>query len=326
LALIEAADELGLLAEMARAPMTADEVAGRFGLDPAMAEKFLTVLIWNGILTRHGDLWALAEKLQAEVAGGALALARIEGWAARDHLHAEGIVTALRGHCRPPEIDDRYVGALAEAMARGARASAPHVARLPLWREREHLADLAGGSGGYAVLLSRLYPGLRVTVYDRPEMLEHARRAVTAAGVGERVRLEPWDLRADPVPDGHDCVLLSHVLHLLDTPGRAGLLGRVREALAEGDPVVVHDFVPGAAPGALSTQEATAAIDWLANGSGFLLGPEEISAELAACGLSVRHITPVATTGAALVVAGCAPDRRGTGRRPDARVERTVRS
>ncbi|MBU3864735.1 hypothetical protein KN815_11785 [Streptomyces sp. 4503] len=323
--MIEAADELGLLTELAREPLTPTEIADRAKIDRTMAYNFLTVLVWNGILTRNGDHFALDEALRAEVTSGALPLLRIEGWATRDHLNATGIVAALRGHRRPPEIDDRYVGALAEAMLRGARASAPHLARLPLWRDRAHLADLAGGSGGYAILLCRMYPRLRATVYDRREMLEHTARAVADAGLDDRIALEPWELRDDPVPAGHDCALLSHVLHLLDAPARAELLGRVRAALADGDPVVVHDFLPGTAPGAPSPEEAASAIDWLANGSGFLPGPDELGAELATAGISVRGVTPIAATRTAVVSATCTLGLPGRHPSPSGSAERKAR-
>ncbi|MEU5929867.1 methyltransferase [Streptomyces antimycoticus] len=323
--MIEAADELGLLAELAREPLTPAEIADRAKIDRNMAYNFLTVLVWNGILTRNGDHFALDEALQAEVTSGALPLLRIEGWATRDHLNGTGIVAALRGRRRPPEIDDRYVGALAEAMLRGARASAPHLARLPLWRDRAHLADLAGGSGGYAILLCRMYPRLRATVYDRREMLEHTARAVADAGLDDRIALEPWELRGDPVPAGHDCALLSHVLHLLDASARAELLGRVRAALAEGDPVVVHDFLPGTTAGAPSPEEAASAIDWLANGSGFLPGPDEFGAEMATAGMSVRSVTPIAATRTAVVSAACTPGLPGRHSRPSGSAERKAR-
>ncbi|WP_158835352.1 methyltransferase [Streptomyces sp. NRRL S-350] len=320
--MIEAADQLGVLADLARGPLSLAEIADRAGIEPAVAQKFLAILVWNGILHQNGDRWALDEVLSADVTSGALPLLRIEGWAARDHLNATGIVAALRGHRRPPEIDDGFVGELAEAMLRGARASAPHLARLPLWRDRTHLADLAGGSGGYAILLCRMYPGLRATVYDRPEMLEHTARAVADAGLADRIALAPWDLRGDSVPAGHDCALLSHVLHLLDAPARVGLLGRVRAALAEGDPVVVHDFMPGVAAGEPSPEEAASAIDWLANGSGFLPGPDELGSEFTAAGISVRTVTPIAATRTTVVSAACTigpPDRQPV---PSGSVER----
>ncbi|WP_201724378.1 hypothetical protein, partial [Streptomyces antimycoticus] len=99
--MIEAADELGLLTELAREPLTPAEIADRAKIDRTMAYNFLTVLVWNGILTRNGDHFALDEALQTEVTSGALPLLRIEGWATRDHLNGTGIVAALRGRRRP---------------------------------------------------------------------------------------------------------------------------------------------------------------------------------------------------------------------------------
>ncbi len=307
LALIEAADELKLLEELARGPRRTAELAALTRLAPEVLRDLLELLSWSGVLSGDGDLWTLARDWLPLVGTGGregvLPLLRIERWAAEDHLNARGIIAALRGHRCPPEIPRRHVGDLAEAMSRGARATAPHVARLPEWRDRRHLADLAGGSGGYAITVCRLREDLRATVYDRPEMLAHAEKNVAGAGLADRIDLVPWNLTEDPIPAGHDSVVLSHVLHLLDAPRRAALLRRVRAALAEDGLVVVHDFLSDhAEPG---PEQAAMVVDWLANGSGFLLDRAGLSGELANASLAVERVVPIEAANTTITVARC---------------------
>ena len=308
LAAIDAADQAGILELITRAPTSTDELAEQLGIAPDLLARFLQVLRWNGVLERHDERWSIATCLEgafgATGAASHLPILRIERWAANDHLNADGIVAALRGDCRPPEIADEYIGALAEAMLVGARASAPHVVRLKELRDCHSLADVAGGTGGYAVGLCRLRGSLRATVYDRPAMLLHARRVVDDAGLADRVRLRTWDLHTDALEPGHDCALVSHVLHLLDREARADLLHRIRVALPRAGVLAVHDYVyDDPQPG---TALAVSSIDWLSYGTGFTLSCEELIAELEDAGFSVDRTITIVPTSATLLVARCA--------------------
>lgn len=305
LALIEAADALGLMDELADSERTAEELSRAHALELGILDSFLMLLGWNGVMERGpSGGWRLTPSYRDLARSGVegwLPLLRIEGWAARTHLNATGIVEALRGRRCRPEIDDQMVDDLARAMLQGARASAPHIARLPEWRDRRHCADLAGGSGGYSVMLCRLFPRLTATVYDRPEMLRTTARVVAEAGLEDRIALVPWDLTVDPVPAGHDSVLLSHVLHLIDAPGRLDLGRRIATALGEGDLVVIHDHVYEAPqPG---SSLAACAVDWLSFGSCFLPDRAGLAGELAAAGLTTHRFVPVAGSDATIVVA-----------------------
>lgn len=228
-------------------------------------------------------------------------LLRIEGWAARDHLDASGLVAALRGRKCNPAVPEHIVGELGAAMAVGARSAAPHVARLPELREVRHLADVGGGSGGYAVALCRLHAELRATIYDRASMLEHAAAAVGRAGLDERIGLVPWDMTVHALPAGHDGALLSHVLHLLPRARRRDLLDRVRAAVEPGAVLIVHDFFYGE-PEPFG-QLACTAVDWIAAGTDFVLTPREMADELAKSGFhEARTVAPTALS-SSLVVA-----------------------
>ncbi|WP_097901329.1 class I SAM-dependent methyltransferase [Streptomyces sp. b94] len=315
LAAVEAAESIGLLEAVAGGPVPAGQLADSFDLRPEPLHALLRVLRWHGVLDDTGAAgWQLSEVYRELLTGppgsNARALLRIERWAAQDHLNADGVTAALRGRRLPTEIPDAELPALADAMLTGARASAPHLARLPELRDRTSLADIAGGSGGYSLTLCRMFRGLTATVYDRAPMLEHAARAVKEAELGDRVRLVPWDLHRDPLagPEAgeasgpaHDAALLSHVLHLLDRRERVRLLTGAGRLLPGGGLLLVHDFLYEEPPAGSAL--AASAVDWLALGAAYHPDRRALAAELAEAGFTLRRTVPLPALGTTVAVA-----------------------
>jgi predicted O-methyltransferase YrrM len=116
------------------------------------------------------------------------------------------------------------------------------VAQLDAGRFRRAL-DVGGGSGTYTLALLAAAPGLRVTLFDLPPVIEMARRRVAAAGVADRVDLVAGDFYADPLPAGHDLVLLSAIIHQNGPDENRALYRKCREALEPGGTLVIRDIL-----------------------------------------------------------------------------------
>lgn len=116
-------------------------------------------------------------------------------------------------------------------------------------RGDERIVDAGGGLGSLAAMVLRAHPSARVTVLDRPEVIEQGRRELGAAsGLHWHAAdvLAAWGLEAD-------VVLLSRVLHDWDDEAARRILANARAALPAGGRVlVVEMLVPdGGAAGAL---------------------------------------------------------------------------
>ncbi|MFC8920977.1 methyltransferase domain-containing protein [Cellulosimicrobium sp. NPDC057127] len=157
-----------------------------------------------------------------------------------DHGHAHG-------HPDDPEaawvelLDlDAVVFAdlLADVVARVA-AAAPADVRTVL--------DLGAGTGTGTVALARAFPAAEVVAVDSsPAMLDRARRAAEAAGVGERMRSVHADLDAAwPATGVADVVWASASLHHVADPAR--VLRDTHDALAPGGLVAVVE-ITGSTP------------------------------------------------------------------------------
>ncbi len=104
-------------------------------------------------------------------------------------------------------------------------------------RGDEHMIDAGGGLGAFAELLVNEYPRLRVTVLDRPEVIEQAARRM----LGDRVKVRPVDLFGSWGVKG-DTVVMARVLHDWDNPRALQLLRAARRALSVGGRLFIMEM------------------------------------------------------------------------------------
>ena len=105
-------------------------------------------------------------------------------------------------------------------------------------RGDERVIDAGGGLGVLAGLLVQSYPGLRVTVLDRPEVVQRAARERH----GDRVTFRAADLFGPWNVDG-DAVVLARVLHDWDDAPALRLLRHARRVLPSGGRLFVVEMV-----------------------------------------------------------------------------------
>jgi SAM-dependent methyltransferase len=135
-------------------------------------------------------------------------------------------------------------------MRRGARPGAGAVADAVLARlpEGARILDVGGGPGTNAEAFVQLghVRGVsggepRVTVFDRPEVIELMRETLTAAGIGA----EAGDMN-EGLPDGpFDAIYFGNTSHMYGPDGNLALFARMRHVLAPGGLLVIREFVRG---------------------------------------------------------------------------------
>jgi hypothetical protein len=231
-----AAAELGVLDHL---PAATAAVAAATGLEPAAARRLLDALGELQMVEREGDGWRatargvyLRHDHPSTLRDAAVEFPRkfTEGWS---HL-SESLRGARSGADRFAEVSEdpercqrfhRMLRSYAREDYIGRR-----LAELLDLSEITELIDAGGGLGVIAEELLASSPGLRVTLLDRPEVLEHVR---VAEGLGARLNLcpgdlfEPWGLRGD-------AVLLARVLHDWDDERCHVILRHARAALEPG--------------------------------------------------------------------------------------------
>ncbi|MDT8421311.1 MAG: methyltransferase [Desulfuromonadales bacterium] len=108
---------------------------------------------------------------------------------------------------------------------------------------RQHLLDLGGGPGTYAIHFCRKNPELRATIFDLPTTESLAKDTIARFALQQRINFTPGDFQLDAIGEGYDVAWLSHVLHGEDEQGCAAMLAKTFAALERSGRLLIHEFV-----------------------------------------------------------------------------------
>uniref|UniRef100_A0ABM5FVB9 Acetylserotonin O-methyltransferase n=1 Tax=Pogona vitticeps TaxID=103695 RepID=A0ABM5FVB9_9SAUR len=92
--------------------------------------------------------------------------------------------------------------------------------------------DLGGGSGALAKQCISLYPNTTVTVLDRPEVVETAKKHLVSSG-GHQIAFQEGDFFNDPVPEA-DLYILARILYNWDDEKCIQLLRKLNKVCKPG--------------------------------------------------------------------------------------------
>jgi len=107
--------------------------------------------------------------------------------------------------------------------------------------QHKRILDLGGGTGSFLKVLSQRYPELECTLYELPAAAAVARRNLRDQ-IERRIEIVEGNFLEDPLPQGYDVVLLSHVVHVLVPQRNVELLRRARQAVTPGGRLLIVDF------------------------------------------------------------------------------------
>jgi ubiquinone/menaquinone biosynthesis C-methylase UbiE len=102
--------------------------------------------------------------------------------------------------------------------------------------------DLGGGTGSFLLQLLRRNSGLKATLFELPGVCTVARQRLAREPEGDRIQIITGNFLTDPLPDGHDAVLIANTIHLLSAAHNIELLRRTRERVSEGSHLLLVDL------------------------------------------------------------------------------------
>ncbi len=118
--------------------------------------------------------------------------------------------------------------------------SALAMAALFPWNEVGSFVDVGCAQGGATATIALAHPHLRAIGFDLPQVGPVFEAYVAAKGLAGRVRFEPGDFFADPLPQA-DVVVMGHILHDWDLETKLALLAKAHQALPAGGRLIVYE-------------------------------------------------------------------------------------
>jgi predicted O-methyltransferase YrrM len=259
-------DIFGVLGEKA---LSGRELARALSADPRAVEILANALVALDLLTKENgrfrnsdtSLDYLSSRSPRFRGGGLRHMANL--WKSWDRLTD---IVKKGGPAGTPWTEDSRRSFI-QAMEHAGKGSAPQLARTLDLSHIKTVLDLGGGPGAFAIALARQNPDLQAVILDLPYALDIARQAVSEAGLSGRVTLKEGDFFKDDLGKGYDLVLVSSIIHSLDSEENLHVLGRVKEALNPGGLLVVRDFLVDESH-TRPTQAAIFAVNMLVNTRG----------------------------------------------------------
>ncbi|WP_211259784.1 methyltransferase [Streptomyces violens] len=251
---LTAAIETGVFATLATGPATAPELAGRLGIADRPAEILLTACTALGLLEQHDGRYRNGPVADHYLVPGRpdyfgdyvrmLAEYTAPGWlraaeAVRNDAPSKPVPDPDRNMFEEGNRPPFFWDGLRAFSTLTARRMAAVLDLSGVGR----ILDVGGGAGHTLIELCRQHPQLRGTVLDLPHVCGLAREQIETAGLSGRIGTVGADFFADPLPAGHDAVLLSMILHDWNEEQNRQILASCLEALPSGGTVLISELL-----------------------------------------------------------------------------------
>jgi hypothetical protein len=300
------ANEIGLFEALADAPAPLDDLAQRTGIPRRTLRILADTMVALGFLERQGDLYRNSVVAATFLSGRTTADLRpaLRYWNRLNYHRWTQLEEAVRTDqavlgefAFTAEEQPLYTEGVEAITAGTARA----LARTYDCSRHRRLLDLGGGTGSFLTALLHQYRGLEATLYDLPAVAVLARQRLAGSPLAARLRIVEGDFFTDPLPEDHDAILLTNVLHNFLPERNRALLRRLGASAPAAARLLLVDFWTDP----MHTQPLTAALmagAFLLTSQGDVYSAEEVCDWLQATGW--RTIEHKALAGpASLIVA-----------------------
>ena len=249
--------ELELFTQLGDTSMTGEEIGERLELHPRAIYDFLDTLVALHFLERDGDgsegryrntaeSAAFLDKGSPTYIGGLLEMcnARLyRFWGDLTEALQTGAPQNEIKHSGKPMFDELYsdparLEQFMEAMQGVSLGNFHMLAEKFDFSKYETVCDVGGATGQLCTILATHHPQLRCTSYDLPVVAPIAEKAVSKAGVAERVAVASGDFFTDPFPAA-DVITMSLILHDWNLDRKMHLIRSAYEALPEGGAFII---------------------------------------------------------------------------------------
>jgi len=246
--------ELGVFSELAREPLTCEQLTGRLGLHSRAARDFFDTLVALRMLNREGNVYTntaetdfFLDRQKATYAGGMLEMAntRLYGfWGAlteglrtgqpqNEIRQGENLFEALYSDPARLRLFLQGMSGISMGAARAIAAKFP-------WNEYRTFLDVGCAQGCLPVQVALAHPHLTGGGFDLPAVKPIFEEYVAAQELGSRLRFHSGDFSRDPIPAA-DVLVFGHILHDWGLDDKRMLLEKAWRALPSGGAIIVYE-------------------------------------------------------------------------------------
>ncbi len=246
--------ELGLFTELAKAPLTAEDISARLSLHPRGSRDFLDALVALGMLVREGDRYGntmetdlFLDRNKPSYVGGMLEMSngRLYGfWGSltealqtgkpqNEAKKGENFFAAL--YANPERLKSFLKGMTGLSMG-----VAMAMAKQFPWKDYRTFADVGTAQGGLAVQVALAHPHLSGMGMDLPAVRPIFETYVRSQGLSQRLAFHAGDFFQDNLPKT-DVIVMGHILHDWSMAEKRELLAKAYDALPSEGALIIFE-------------------------------------------------------------------------------------
>jgi O-methyltransferase domain/Dimerisation domain len=246
--------ELGLFTELAKGPLTLEDLTTRLNLHPRSARDFFDALVALGMLKRTGQRYAntpetakFLDRTKPSYVGGMLEMSNARLYRFWGSL-TEGLRTGKpQNEAKSGEdffgtlyADPQRLEGFLKAMTGLSIGSARVIAKKFPWKKYHTFTDVGCAQGGVSVEIVLAHKHLTGYGMDLPVVQPVFEAYAQARGVEQRLRFHAGDFFKDPLPKT-DVLIVGHILHDWNLDEKMMLLRKAYDALPANGALIVHE-------------------------------------------------------------------------------------
>jgi SAM-dependent methyltransferase len=240
-----AAIDVGLFAAIGPDGSTPAELGERCAVPERSARAMADILAEAGLLVRDGARFRNAPDAEAFLAGrGPFDLRPLAHyWDIVSYpawTHAAEAYRSRRGV--RPVLDKAQTEAYETAVASVTAETAVDLAREYDFGRHRRVLDVGGGYGTFLKEILGAYDHLSGTLVDLPEVAAVVAEQATTGPFAERLTAVGADVLTEPLPGGHDAILVANLVHLFGPEQIAVLLRRLRDVITPDGRLLLVDW------------------------------------------------------------------------------------
>lgn len=241
------ASEVGLFEALASGPADLATLSSKLGVPARTLGILAAAMVSVGLVERDGGKYKNSEAAAAFLAGvpGIDLRPNLRFWDQISYPMWQKLADAVRsgeGQSQFGRLDSRQQ----QIFSTGVEAfTAPVAAALAATYEfgrHQRVLDVAGGTGSFLVALLKKHPGLEATLFELPGPCAVARQKLQNVPEGQRIKVVEGDVFKDPIPGGHDAVIVANAAHVFSADHNIALMKSIRASIATGARLLLVDL------------------------------------------------------------------------------------
>lgn len=241
------ASAIGLFEGLTGGPATLDGLAQRCGVPRRTLGIIADAMTSLGLVEREGDRYRNSAAAAAFLAGApgpdlrpVLRVAdRISYglW-----MNLEAAVRAGGGHRQFGGFSVEQQQIFSAGVEAFSASTAAALAAVYDFSRHRRVLDVGGGTGSFLIPILRRYPALQATLFELPGACAVAHQRLAGEPEGARVAVVEGDFFTNPLPDGHDVLIVANTVHVLSVAHNLELLKAMRAGVEDDARLLLVDL------------------------------------------------------------------------------------